>query len=90
MKFKKLTPCRAIRLYCIECSGGSQKAPKFCENEKCPLWAFRMGHNPNRQGMGNKKDLEGLRRGNLSKKGIQRIITDGKYEVIIKEVKNEV
>jgi hypothetical protein len=90
---KRLTPCQAIHKKCIECSGGNQKAPLKCQDENCPLWHFRMGHNPMRQGIGNKKDFDGLRRGNLSKKGIQYVgseselvVPDG-YEVIIRRVK---
>lgn len=37
---------KAIRLWCIECSGDSQSEARKCTAFRCPLWAFRMGKNP--------------------------------------------
>ena len=51
---KKLTPMKAIRAKCIECSGGSLKEVQFCVIPECALYLFRMGKNPNRKGIGNK------------------------------------
>ena len=51
---KKLTPIKAIRAKCIECSGGSLKEVQFCVIPECALYIFRMGKNPNRKGIGNK------------------------------------
>jgi len=46
-KFKKHpTPLRAIRLFCIDCQGGSRRGPAICDTKKCPLWQFRMGKMP--------------------------------------------
>lgn len=43
---KKITsPLKAIRAYCVECSGGPVLASR-CDNEVCKLFAFRTGHNP--------------------------------------------
>lgn len=42
----KLTPMRAIRHKCLECSGGSQYEVRECPIEKCPLYAYRFGHRP--------------------------------------------
>ncbi|MBA7530404.1 hypothetical protein ES705_22610 [subsurface metagenome] len=56
---KNLTPVKAIRKFCIECAG-SQKAPRSCVNQECPLFVFRLGKNPGRAGIGgrgNKKIL---------------------------------
>jgi hypothetical protein len=50
----KLTPIKAIRQHCIECSGDSTKEVKICELADCPLYPYRMGHNPARKGMGSK------------------------------------
>ncbi|OLR55601.1 hypothetical protein BHK98_05695 [Hornefia porci] len=41
---KVLTPIKAIRAYCIECSGGMTKEIKLCTVEKCPLYPYRMGN----------------------------------------------
>ena len=43
---KVLTPIKAIRAYCIECSGGMTKEVKLCTAEKCPLYPYRMGNRP--------------------------------------------
>ena len=43
---KVLTPIKAIRAYCIECSGGMTKEVKLCPVENCPLYPFRMGKRP--------------------------------------------
>lgn len=42
-----MTPIKAIRQHCIECSGGSKQECRECTIQDCPLWPFRMGHNPN-------------------------------------------
>ena len=42
----KKTPIRAIREYCLECSGGSNVEVKLCALERCPLYAFRFGVRP--------------------------------------------
>ena len=42
----KLTPMKAIRKKCLECSGGSQYEVRKCPIEKCPLYAYRFGHRP--------------------------------------------
>ena len=43
---KVLTPVKAIRAYCIECSGGMTKEVKLCPVENCPLYPYRMGKRP--------------------------------------------
>ena len=43
---KVLTPIKAIRAYCIECSGGMTKEVKLCPGENCPLYPYRMGKRP--------------------------------------------
>jgi len=52
MSVKKISPLRAIRANCLECSGDNMAEVKRCEIIDCPLWPFRMGHNPNRKGLG--------------------------------------
>jgi hypothetical protein len=49
----RLTPCKAIHQFCIECSGG-QKQVRECPSKECPLWIYRMGKNPKRKGIGGK------------------------------------
>jgi len=50
-RMKNLTPVKAIRKFCIQCAG-SQKAPRKCANETCPLFVFRLGKSPGRAGIG--------------------------------------
>lgn len=42
-------PVKAIRAFCLGCSGDSPAEVKNCPVEKCPLFPFRMGKNPYRQ-----------------------------------------
>lgn len=44
---RKMTPLRAIRARCLECSGGSTAEVRECVIPSCPLYPFRMGKNPN-------------------------------------------
>jgi hypothetical protein len=46
---KKLTPLKAIRLKCLDCSGDSKKEVELCPVENCPQWPFRFGTNPFRK-----------------------------------------
>lgn len=49
---KTISPLKAIRFYCIECSGDSPKEVKLCPISDCPFYQFRLGNNPNRSGIG--------------------------------------
>ena len=55
---KELSAGRAIRLKCLDCSGGSSKEVRMCNITTCPLHPFRFGktrpHRPQ-----NKIDAEG-------------------------------
>lgn len=42
----KTSPVKAIREFCLECSGGSSSEVKHCTAPNCPLYAFRFGKNP--------------------------------------------
>jgi len=52
---KNLTPLKAIRKHCLECSSGSALEVKNCIITDCPLYSFRFGKNPKRKGIGNKQ-----------------------------------
>jgi len=41
-------PVKAIREFCLDCSGGSSSEVKQCTSRNCPLFAFRFGKNPYR------------------------------------------
>lgn len=49
----KLTPMRAIRAKCLDCSCGQIQEVKECAITKCSLYPYRFGKNPNRAGIGN-------------------------------------
>ena len=42
-------PVKAIRAFCLECSGDSTAEVKSCPRSECPLHPFRFGKNPYRQ-----------------------------------------
>lgn len=44
-----LTSTRAIKRYCIDCSGGSITDAKKCRYTDCPLHPYREGKSPNRR-----------------------------------------
>jgi hypothetical protein len=43
------TALKAIKRYCLDCSGGSKSAVRNCIWVTCPLHPFRFGTNPNRK-----------------------------------------
>ena len=50
---ERMTPLKAIRLKCLDCSGTAYEV-KMCTATGCPLYIYRDGHNPARKGIGNK------------------------------------
>jgi len=49
---KYLTPLKTIRQKCLDCSNFQPSEVKKCPCTDCPLYAYRMGSNPNRKGKG--------------------------------------
>lgn len=47
-----ITPVKAIRAKCLDCCCGSAQEVKLCPITDCPLYPYRMGHNPSRKGKG--------------------------------------
>ena len=43
---QRMGPLKALRLRCIDCSGGSANEVRLCTAIQCPAWPFRMGENP--------------------------------------------
>lgn len=63
---------RLIREHCIECCGYSAYEADRCPAEKCHLWAYRQGKDPNKRVMSeeDRKALaERLKKGRESKNG---------------------
>ena len=46
MEEKRLTPIKAIRAKCLECSCGNNAEVRECVIPNCPLYPYRMGKNP--------------------------------------------
>jgi hypothetical protein len=42
-KMKRLTPLKAIRAKCMECSNMKYKEVELCPCDDCPLYAYRFG-----------------------------------------------
>lgn len=56
---KENSPLRAIRKYCLQCSGDNAAEVRRCAvGAKCPLYGFRMGHKP-KQEPAEVEDMEG-------------------------------
>jgi hypothetical protein len=64
---KNITPLKAIRLKCLDCSENAAEV-KRCNIPECALYPYRMGSNPKRKGMGgNGEQLKKYR----AEKGLQ-------------------
>lgn len=55
---KSLSPAKAMRAKCLDCCCGQAKEVRNCPIIDCALWAYRMGKNPNRAGIGGRKKVE--------------------------------
>jgi hypothetical protein len=49
-----MSPLRAIRKKCLDCSCDNTAEVRRCLITDCALFPFRMGKNPNRKGIGGK------------------------------------
>lgn len=45
-KTSRTNPVKAIRLKCLDCSGGSRDEVEKCSIATCALYPFRLGKNP--------------------------------------------
>lgn len=54
---KEITPMKAIRKKCLDCSCGSSEEVKNCFAKKCPLYQFRFGYKLDENGNRRKRDL---------------------------------
>lgn len=63
---KVLTPMKAIRAKCLDCSCGNPYEVTKCPITDCALYPYRDGHNPNRKGIGMKGGNPNLSQANDS------------------------
>ena len=54
MSNNKITPLKAIRRKCLDCSNFQPSEVRECEITDCPLFNYRFGTNPNRKGIGGR------------------------------------
>ena len=54
---KEITPMKAIRQKCLDCSCGSSEEVKNCFAKKCPLYQFMFGYKLDENGNRRKRDL---------------------------------
>jgi len=51
-----LTPLKAIRAKCMDCSNNQPSEVRHCNILECALFPYRFGKNPNRRGIGGSKN----------------------------------
>ena len=56
---RTLSPLKSIRAKCLDCMCNQPQEVRLCPSENCPLWPYRMGHNPSRKGIGGFKEKDG-------------------------------
>lgn len=73
---KRLTPIKAIRAKCLDCSGDNRAEVKKCELDDCPLYHYRMGRrgdkprkNVNISGLLRQRKASGATSANVSDRG---------------------
>ena len=65
---KEVSPMKAIRQKCLDCSCGSSEEVKNCFAKKCPLYQFRFGYKLDENGNRKKKNLTDEQRKEMSEK----------------------
>ena len=65
---KEVTPMKAIRQKCLDCSCGSSEEVKNCFAKKCPLYQFRFGYKLDENGNRKKKNLTDEQRKEMSER----------------------
>lgn len=48
-----MTPLKAIRAKCLDCSNGSSAEVNLCPIVECPLYPYRHGRHPKLEGKGH-------------------------------------
>lgn len=79
MEEKHISPLKAIRLKCLDCCCGSSNEVKLCTVKHCPLYPYRFGKNPNRQGIGNKSAVLPPHKPNSTSDFSENPLSEGTY-----------
>lgn len=58
---KYLSPVKSIKKFCLDCVGGNIKERRLCIDTDCPLYPYRLGHNPNISRTISKKSIKNLK-----------------------------
>jgi len=53
-----LAPVKSIRRFCLECVYWVPTEVKDCTDKLCAIYPYRLGTNPEREGIGGKGQLE--------------------------------
>ncbi len=53
---KSLTPMKAIREKCMECSNWQYSEVRRCPSTDCALWVYRLGKKPDQIGRKNRSE----------------------------------
>jgi hypothetical protein len=55
------TSLKAIKRYCLDCSGGSKAEARNCQQVGCDLHPYRLGNNPNRKMSAEQREIAAAR-----------------------------
>lgn len=66
---KALTPVKAIRAKCLDCSNGQYVEVRLCPLTACPLYPYRLGHRPKTRGLADENSGEVTAPDNLTAAG---------------------
>lgn len=68
---KEVSPLKAIRLKCLDCSCNSSEEVRECFAKKCPLYQYRFGYKLDENGNRRKKKLTEEHKEALKKRAIK-------------------
>ena len=54
---KPLSPLKAIKSHCLECTGYEYQETKNCTDSRCNLFSYRLGKNPSLKGKGCSREF---------------------------------
>ena len=82
---QRMSPLRALRLRCVDCSGDSVAEVRLCTAVTCPAWPFQMGANPWRAPASEARRENGRRIGARMPRGAKNPFSE-KEQIELQEV----